>query len=201
MQNGCTTTQPDTVKHNSIKLEFEQVTNSGVPKFTAVTRLQAPMSKVMSMLMDFSRWPEWVYGCKRSEVLRTIGYQEAYVYQVTGLPLVRDRDVIVHARLSSDDDGNMLKIVFEATPDYCLEDTREACQKTKLQNTVRVRALVGQFVLQRIAADETLLTWEQYTEPGGLIPDWATTFMLPRIPERSLTQLQGMLYDDAVIAK
>ena len=112
MQNGCTTTHRDAETPHAIELEFEQVADSGVPKFTAVTRLQAPMSKVMSVLMDFSRWPEWVYGCKRSEVLQIIGYQEAYVYQVTALPLVRDRDAIVHARLSSNDSGDKLTIVF-----------------------------------------------------------------------------------------
>ena len=201
MQNGCTTTYPDAETPHAIELEFEQVANSGVPKFTAVTRLQAPMSKVMSVLMDFSRWPEWVYGCKRSEVLQIIGYQEAYVYQVTGLPLVRDRDAIVHARLSSDDSGDKLTIVFESAPDYCVKNERDACQITNQENTIRMRELVGQFVLQRRSKDETILTWEQYTEPAGMIPDWATALMLPRVPGRSLTQLQNMLRDDAIAAK
>ena len=133
--------------------------------------------------------------------MQIIGYQEAYVYQVTALPLVRDRDAIVHARLSSNDSGDKLTIVFESAPDYCLKNKRDACQITNQENTIRVRELVGQFVLQRISKDETILTWEQYTEPAGMIPDWATTLMLPRVPVRSLTQLQNVLRDDAVAAK
>lgn len=191
--NSCATTNKDSTLVSEIDIRLQAIPDSNIPQFVAVTHINASLPEVMTYLMDFASWPSWVYGCQQAQVLQMIGYQEAYVYQATSLPIVRDRDVIIHARLSTTNDGNTITIVFEAAPDYCLNNQRTSCKAVKNSKLVGIRKLAGQFVLQRIAANETKLTWEQHMEPGGMIPDWATRMMLPGVPERSLKQLQQIL--------
>jgi len=144
----------------------------------------------MAMLMDFSSWPNWAYGCTRIDVLQTIGYTEAYVYQVTSVPVIRDRDSILHA-ISTSSDGKVV-IDFESAPDYCLNNERSICESTNNSSLIRVREMSGSFSLQKISAKEVEVTWRQHQDPAGLVPSFLVRSNLSDIPLKSLTRLKAL---------
>lgn len=144
----------------------------------------------MALLMDFSTWPSWAYGCERIDVLQTIGYTEAYLYQVTNVPVIRDRDSILRATSTSSDGEVVIK--FESAPDYCLNNERSACASTNNSSLVRVREMSGSFSLKKFSAKEVEVTWRQHQDPGGLVPDFLVRANLSGIPLKSLTRLKAL---------
>jgi len=178
-----------TVK-NGIELRFEDFPGSSIPKFVASVRIESSVGSLMALLMDFSTWPNWAYGCERIDVLQTIGYTEAYLYQVTKVPVIRDRDSILHAT-STSSDGEVV-IDFESAPDYCLNNDRSACASTHNSKLVRVREMSGSFSLKQISAKEVEVTWRQHQDPGGLVPKFLVRSNLKDIPIKSLTRLKAL---------
>lgn len=175
---------------DGVELRFEDFPGSSIPTFVAKVRIESSVGNLMAMLMDFSGWPNWAYGCKRIDVLQTIGYTEAYVYQVTSVPVIRDRDSILHAT-STSSDGEVI-IDFESAPDYCLNNERSACASTNNSNLVRVREMSGSFSLKKISAKEVEVTWRQHQDPGGLVPAFLVRPNLSDIPLKSLTRLKAL---------
>ncbi len=145
----------------------------------------------MSIMTAFGDWPGWVYGCKRAMIVHSIGYREAYLYQVTELPLVRNRDVLIHATISPRQNGGEIVIRFEATPEYCDTKNFSACREPAESNLVRVKKMTGSFHLKQLD-DGVEVTWRQHLDPDGLIPDWATRLMMSRVPVRSLRRLEEL---------
>ncbi|MFT6435610.1 MAG: hypothetical protein ACJAVI_003665 [Candidatus Azotimanducaceae bacterium] len=175
---------------DGIELRFEDFPDSSIPAFVAKVRIRSSMGNLMLMLMDFSSWPDWAYGCERIEVLQTVGFTEAYLYQVTRVPVIRDRDSILHA-ISTTFDGETL-INFESAPDFCLKSERAACESTKNASLVRVREMSGSFSLKQISNEEIEVTWRQHQDPGGLVPEFLVRSNLSDIPLKSLTRLKAL---------
>lgn len=185
------TVKDQTTEIDGIELRFEDFPGSSIPAFVASVRIESSVGNLMAMLMDFSSWPNWAYGCERIDVLQTIGYTEAYLYQVTNVPVIRDRDSILHA-ISTISDGEVV-INFESTPDYCLNNERSACESTHNASLVRVREMSGSFALKQISDEEVEVTWRQHQDPGGLVPDFLVRSNLSDIPLKSLTRLKTLV--------
>jgi hypothetical protein len=147
----------------------------------------------MTVLTDFAAWPSWVYGSEQVTLLQAIGFTGAYVYQVTRLPLVRDRDVIMHATISSVTPGKEVVVKFELDPDYCDESERESCAGPNTSTHVRLRELSGFFRITQVARGEVEIIWHQHMDPGGMLPDWIVRMMQPRVPVQSLSRLKALL--------
>ncbi len=183
---GCATTGGG----KDITVRFEEYPRSSIPAFVAKVRIESSIGNVMSILMDFSSWPGWAYGCERIEVLETIGYTDAYLYQVTKVPVIRNRDSIIHA-MSSSSDGEVV-IRFEAAPDYCLDSQRSACEMVNESRLIRVTEMSGSFALRNVSANEVEVTWQQHLDPAGWVPDFLVRWKQGDIPVRSLTRLKAL---------
>jgi hypothetical protein len=175
---------------DGIELRFEDFPDSSIPAFVAKIRIKSSMGNLMLILMDFSSWPDWAYGCERIEVLQTVGFTEAYLYQVTSVPVIRNRDSILHA-ISTTSDGETV-IDFESVPDFCLESETAACESTKNASLVRVREMSGSFSLNQISNEEVEVTWRQHQDPEGLVPKFLVRSNLSDIPLKSLTRLKAL---------
>lgn len=175
---------------DGIELRFKDFPDSSIPTFVATVRIESSVGNLMAMLMDFSRWPKWAYGCERIDVLQTIGYTEAYLYQVTNVPMIRDRDSILHAISTVSDDGVVIE--FESAPDYCLNNEKSACESTNNSKLIRVREMSGSFSLKQISDKEVEVTWRQHQDPGGLVPKFLVRSNLSDIPLKSLTRLKAL---------
>lgn len=195
---GCAVTggwQPER-EGKDVRVDFREYPGSAVPEFRAVVTIDASRSRVVSVMTDFGAWPEWVYGCSHAAVLQTIGYTEAYVYQVTELPIVRDRDMLMHAEMMTTDDEMVIEV--ESVPDYCENNERSACRVPNESNLVRVTELSATFRIRRLDNDQVEVSWQQHLEPGGHIPAWATRLLLVRVPVWSLRQLKQLAEADTL---
>lgn len=163
-----------------------------LPEFKAAITVKAPLSDVMMLMTDFKRHPEWVYGCQHSSVIALESYTEAYLYQVTALPVIRDRDMLMHAVTHNEGDGRM-RIRLQAAPHFCDERESEDCEVINDSNYVRVTEAQGEFLVTRVDKTTTHIEWTQYVNPAGMLPHWVYRVALPRVPMTSLRQLKVLL--------
>jgi len=182
----------------AVQVYLREHPNSPIPEFRAVTTFNASLGRVVSILTDFGAWSDWVYGYRHAEILQTIGYTEAYIYQIIDLPIVRDRDMLMHAELRRRDESNEVIIEVESAPHYCDNSQRSACRAPNESDLVRVTELSATFRLKQLDNNQVELVWRQHLEPGGRLPAWLTRLMLARVPVSSLRELRKQVEADTV---
>ncbi|MFZ9045200.1 MAG: hypothetical protein ACO2ZZ_05000 [Cyclobacteriaceae bacterium] len=78
---------------------------------------------------------------------------------------------------------NTLRMDVESVPDYGLQKTGK----------VSVLVIAGFWMLEEIAAQETLLTYQILAKPGGSIPAWVAHSAAVDTPFKSLKSLRAYL--------
>ena len=184
-----------------VQLYMQEYPDSAIPEFRATVKIHSSIEKIMMVLSDFSGYPDWVYRCKSARVIKLVDFTEAYIYEVIALPLVRDRDMVIHAQTLRAESGDEMMIRLNAVPDYCNDQDTEPCRKVNKSGLVRVRQSTGSFHLRRIDEDWVEVTWQQHLDPGGLIPAWATRLNLGATPLRSLNNLKAKVERENVTRK
>ena len=169
---------------------------ASIPEFKATVEIKAPISDVITTLTDFSSHPQWVYGCQQSEVLGLNSLSDAYVYQVTKIPLLKDRDTIMHATIKSSNGGNRVLIRFKSSPNYCDDKDTSKCDLTKDNNYVRVQDAMGTFLITAIDSQTTAIEWTQFLDPAGALPHWLFRSRLSQVPIKSLNSLKELVESD-----
>ncbi|MFW2374816.1 MAG: START domain-containing protein [Gammaproteobacteria bacterium] len=164
-----------------------------LPEFKATIDVDAPVNKVMNFMIDFSRHPEWVHGCKQSNVIALDDFSTAYIYQVTKLPIVRGRDMIMLAKVVRDNEHNQIAISLTAMPSYCDNNSESNCAQTRNSNYVRVEQAAGTFLLSAKGTNKTHIEWTQFIDPAGSLPDWLITANLSQVPTKSLRRLKQIM--------
>lgn len=163
-----------------------------LPEFKAITRINANLGDVFNLLMDFERHCQWLYACKTSKLLNLDDYSSAALYQVTQLPLLKGRDIIVTARTEYPA-KNHIVITMTGAPNYCEGNTLPACNTIEPDRYIRVTEAFGQFQLLAIDDNQTQVTWQQFLDPRGAIPHWLYRANLARVPQKSLHNLKQLL--------
>lgn len=176
----------------SVQYFEREYPGSAIPEFRAEVRIHASFQDVMAVLTDFSTYPDWVHRLRSIEIVRTVGFTEAYLYQVTELPVIRDRDMLMRGRIVPEEPGRHVVLELEAAPDYCRDKTIEACEKPNRSELVRVRESTGRFDVRQIEPGRVEVVWRQHLDPGGAVPAWATRLMLKDVPIRSLRNLKAL---------
>lgn len=166
---------------------------SAIPEFRAEVRIRASLQDVMNVLTDFASHPDWIHRLESTGVVRTAGFAEAYLYQVVDLPLIADRDMLVHGRIVPKEPGKHVVLELKAVPDYCDGKEISACEAPNRSDLVRVRQLSGIFDIRRVEPDWVEVSWCQHLDPGGAVPAWATRLMLADVPIESLRNLKTLV--------
>ncbi|MDN3640752.1 START domain-containing protein [Simiduia curdlanivorans] len=165
---------------------------ASLPEFRATVEVDAPVDKVMNFLMDFGRHAEWVHGCVQSSVIAMDDFSTAYIYQVTKLPVVSGRDMIMLAKITRDDQSKQVAINLTAMPSYCDNNPDGHCAQTQNTRYVRVERATGTFLLTPRGA-QTRIEWTQFIDPAGALPDWLVRANLSQVPVKSLRNLKEIM--------
>lgn len=86
---------------------------------------------------------------------------ERWTYEQLKVPILADRDIIVHSQLATS--PGRCEVVFEAATDPAYPETK---------GHVRVTTLRGRWTLEAKADGAVDITYVVYSEPGGKIPAW-----------------------------
>jgi len=193
---ACTSLGPDwrlTKQRDGIDYYARQSAQKSLPEFKATVKINASIPDVMQVVTDFNRYPEWVYQCQETRVIALKGYSEAYIYQINSLPVIKDRDIILHGVTHRSEDGQQMQIQLNAAPHYCENNDDEDCVAIVESPYVRVTDATGEFTLTKIDNHTTEIVWQQYLDPAGAIPHWLFRAMMARVPLQSLQKLKTIV--------
>lgn len=180
---------------NGVKVYLRDYPDSKSPEFKAATTVESSMSSIIAVLLDSEACPRWVHQCKHAFTIITVNAREQYVYQQNQLPLVRDRDIILHATLSHQDNGKIVTIELEAAPDYCDENALPRCEEIRDSKLVRVKQATGYYRLIEIAPNIVDVIWQQHIDPAGFLPGWLARSQLLNLPLKSLHALHDLVQE------
>lgn len=88
---------------------------------------------------------------------------ERWTYEQLKVPIVTDRDIVVHSQLIAAAGTGRCEVLFETGSDPAFPKTRDH---------VRVSSLKGRWTLEPMADGKIAITYTVYSEPGGKIPAW-----------------------------
>jgi hypothetical protein len=145
-----------------------------ITAFKGKGRVEAPLWKVASILLDTRRASEWVSGLKESRVVRHLGPSRYIEYNRVGGPFImKDRDFVSDVRIDVDPQARTFALVYQPTGDGAAPVTR----------AVRGEILAGRFQATSVESGQrTELTAEVQCDPKGIIPAWIVNFFQKNWP-------------------
>ncbi|MGI1678385.1 MAG: hypothetical protein K6L75_06630 [Cellvibrionaceae bacterium] len=183
---------------SEVTLYFRNYPDSKIPEFKAITTIQSTMASVLAVLLDYDACKKWVHQCEHSFSIQSINSREQYIYQINKLPFVKDRDVILHATLFFSEEAKNITIKLIADPDFCSrasEELSENCKSIDPSRYVRVTTAIGHYELKEIG-NNIQVTWQQYLEPGGFLPNWLAKSQLSDLPIKTLMTLHKIVKEE-----
>lgn len=144
---------------------------------------ESSLSAFVYVLSQKEDYPEWIYSCSESKVLKVVSPLESYHYQVTDAPWpVDDRDLIIHQKIKQNSNGTV-EIFASGSPDYIPEKRK------------RVRVPDYKAHWKIVPEGKNLLSVEYYIslDPGGSIPDWIINMGVTEGPFKTMKNLKERL--------
>jgi hypothetical protein len=145
---------------DGLKLETRPVDGSTFEEVKVTTQSEKPLSALCNAVWGRNAKVEGHF--KKRVVIRESD-TDRWTYEQLKVPIVTDRDVVVHSQLVANADSGRCEVQFEAA-----EDPEYPAAK----GHVRVTTLHGRWTLEPTADGKVDITYVVYGEPGGKIPAW-----------------------------
>jgi START domain-containing protein len=143
------------------------------------------IGKVLSVILDTRREPEWIEGLLEARVLRQISDVEDYEYSrlSSGFFLIEDREVVTHNALTFDRKNRRVTI-----------DTSSVDLPDVPREAGTVRASIEHSVMIIGAEDggrSTSFVMEALFDPRGRVPKWMVNLFQKRFPVRTIRRIRA----------
>ncbi len=179
---------------NGVKVYVRDIDRNNIVEFKGITRINASIDSILAVLRDHPACPDWFHHCDRAEIIQNVSFTERYHYQQCSLPfLLKKRDFIFHSFLTQNPLTDTFVITLIASPDYCIHKTSSQCRAINSSTDIRVRSAYGYILLEPLHDATTRVTWNQHTDPGGMIPTFLINQLAQDVPLKSLTNLRKIV--------
>lgn len=137
--------------------------NAGIKKIKIETTINYPAVNVLEVLKDKEKYTNWVYKCSEAKLLKKVNDNEFYHYQITSAPWpIQDRDMIVHLKISENNETGEYTLTGLGVPDYLPEKSGK----------VRIKHYQTLWKITPVTQNSCLVVYEMRVDPGGAIPAW-----------------------------
>ncbi len=126
--------------------------------------VEAPIVRVASVLLDYTRATEWIDSLEEVRVVRMLGPLEFIEYDHVGTPpiIMKDRDFVCHGKLALDLEQQSLVMTIEPTTDPALPPTHYI--RGELRGYWKLKAMDG--------GRRTFVIAQMHGDPRGSVPKW-----------------------------
>ncbi|WP_443700479.1 START domain-containing protein [Pseudomonas sp.] len=164
---------------DGIKVSLNEVAGSKYKAYRGVTVIKAPVAKIEALQEDAVGACTWIHECKSQKLLKQEG-NKSWTYTQFKAPFpVTDRDSILEITTSKAADGSVTRTLLEV-PTY----------QPEVKGYVRVAQVEGYWKLVPKGANETEVTYQVHTEPGGSVPSWLANKFVVDAPFNTLKALK-----------
>lgn len=155
--------------------------------------VDAPIVRVASVLLDYTRAPEWIDSLEQVRVVRMLGPLEFVEYDRVGTPpiIMKDRDFVCRGKLAVDLAEQSLVMTIEPTVDPKLPETD--CVRGELRGYWKLRAVAG--------GRKTFVIAEMHGDPKGGVAKWIVNLFQKGWARNTLSSLRAQVakHDIAVL--
>lgn len=167
---------------NGVAVYLRDYDGSKFKEFKAQTKIKAPLKNILNLLIDVKSYPKWVFNNKGTFLIENKNNKEYIYYTQIKCPRpTEDRDAVIQFKIVEQSDSRCL-IKTNALPKYIAEKP----------GIVRVKEFTGMWELIRINENETLVTTQSHTEPGGTVPVWLINYFITTGPYSTLCNMKDM---------
>lgn len=164
---------------DGIKVSLSEVPGSQYKAYQGVTLINAPVAKISSWQEDVAGACAWIYECKTQKLLKHEG-DKSWTYTQFNTPWpVTPRDSVLLVTTNKASDGTLTR-TLEGLPTYLPEE----------KGFVRVAQVKGFWKLVPKGANQTEVTYQVHTEPGGSVPSWLANKFVVDAPFNTLKALK-----------
>ncbi|MBJ2178911.1 Uncharacterized protein PA1579 [Pseudomonas veronii 1YdBTEX2] len=164
---------------DGIKVLLSEVAGSKYKAYRGVTVIKAPVAKIEALQEDAVGACAWIHDCKSQKLLKQEGVK-SWTYTQFKAPFpVTDRDSILEITTAKAADGSVTRTLLEV-PTY----------QPEVKGYVRVAQVDGYWKLVPKGANETEVTYQVHTEPGGSVPSWLANKFVVDAPFNTLKALR-----------
>ncbi len=182
---------------DGIKVFTRDVDGSAIKEFKGVVRIKTSLDSLAGVLHDTQACPLWVHQCIKPAIIKVLGFEERYIYQVNDFPFpASNRDIVMHAQTFQTPSLKIITVKLTAKPDYCNNLESEVCRKIRNAENVRIQESIGSYQLRTLNDGWIEVTWQQHIEPGGALPNWMINSMLTEVPFNTLSKLRQLVKEE-----
>jgi ribosome-associated toxin RatA of RatAB toxin-antitoxin module len=166
---------------NGIKVWTYQVTNNPMMQYRAETIFNTTLENAAGLVLDTERGKKWIPYVSELKVIEHSNQSDKFIiYMRLDLPFpLSDRDLVVEGKLSKI--GND-KIIFK---NKSITDARVPVKS----NAVRINHYEGDWIFQRLNAQQVKVTTSGFADPSGSIP---ISFVNSFVQQQPYQMLQKM---------
>jgi hypothetical protein len=162
-----------------------EVQGSPIVAFKGEGIVNAPISRVASVIVDTSRATEWIDSLKEARILRWVSETETIHYDHIGTPIVmKDRDFVTDCKLEFDPDRKMLSVKIHSVDDASAPKT----------DYIRGELTHSSFVMTSIEhGTKTRVVAEIHADPKGSVAKWIVNLFQKKWPHNTITRLRAQV--------
>ena len=161
--------------------------DSDYDEVKAITIMNTTVSALVALLMDIESYPDWVYSCRESKLVKKHTENEYSYYTLSDSPWpVQDRDCVVRS-------------IIKKSPFSNTVYTESKCISGKIaekDNIVRITVMNASWKFAPTKNNKVKVTYQIKIEPGGTIPAWLLNELVEHAPINTLTNMKEMVKKD-----
>lgn len=162
-----------------INISLSEVAGSNYKAYRGVTTIKASVAKLRGLQEDVVGACSWIHECKSQKLLKYDG-AKTWTYTQFNTPWpVTPRDSVLLVTSEQGADGTLTR-TLKGEPTYIPEE----------KGFVRVAQVEGFWKFVPKGADQTEVTYQVHTEPGGSVPSWLANKFVVDAPFNTLKALK-----------
>lgn len=170
-------------RQDGIIVSSKEVPGSKLVAFRGETEYDAPVGRVLDVLLDNDHRTEWVSRLYINRVLERRNEFDYIIYQAFSLPAIfANRDYVYHGQAIRDPSGAVIL-------------TLRSTEHPNAPESVGVRAELvnSKYVLTPLGSDRTRIEVEIMTDPKGMMPAWLVNLVQKSWPLDTLSGIRSQL--------
>jgi hypothetical protein len=158
--------------------------HDGLKLIKATAEITGSLQRVKQIFTDISIQKEWVYGTRKSYLVKKQDENSLLYYNETGLPWpANNRDVVI-------------RMVMEEGPALKSLVIRQESEKSTFpanKGLVRVQHLSGKWIFTETGNKKLKAVYYLDIDPGGSLPAWIVNLFIAKGPYETFVKLQQLL--------
>ncbi|MFI5362575.1 MAG: START domain-containing protein [Elusimicrobiota bacterium] len=170
---------------DGIQVWRKDITGCPLIAFRGRGTISEPIGKVLGVILDTRREPEWIEGLKETRVVRTLSASEDYEYarMASGFFMIEDREVVSHNILTFDR-RKRRAVVDTSSIDLPDVPRRKGTVLARIEHSAMI-------IAPEDGGRETSFTMEALFDPRGRVPKWMVNLFQKKFPVQTIRRIRA----------